>query len=85
MLFRSVFDVRGELGRIQVPTLVLVGRKDFVCSVRFANALHVGIPGSRLVVLEKSGHMSYVEEPDRFFRVVDDFLAGRPTTRETRP
>ena len=34
-------------------------------------------PGSRWEVFEKSGHLPYFEEPEKFVRVVDDFL-GTP-------
>jgi len=72
------FDVRTRLGLIRTPTLVIVGRRDFVCSERFGRMLHEGIAGSRLVVLEKSGHMGHVEEPGIFASAVGDFLRALP-------
>lgn len=69
------FEVRAELARIQVPTLVLVGRKDFVCSLEMAKILDAGIPDSRLVVLEKSGHMGHIEEPQVFAAALASFAA----------
>ena len=32
------------------------------------------IPGSKLVVLPKSGHMTFVDQPGLFLAAVDDFL-----------
>jgi len=34
------------------------------------------IPGSRLVVLEDSGHFSYVDAPEKVHQAIDEFFAG---------
>lgn len=38
---------------------------------------HKAIPGSQLVIFERSGHLPFYEEPERFKKVVKDFL-GKP-------
>lgn len=38
-------------------------------------AVHAGIPDSRLVVFERSGHFAHLEEPEAFARAVVDFVA----------
>ena len=73
-----VFEVRERLASIKSPTLVIVGRKDFVCSERFARQIHERISGSRLVVLEQSGHMGHLEEPKAFTTAVAGFLGALP-------
>jgi len=77
-----VFDVRKRLGSIKVPTLVLSGTKDFVCSETFGRMLHAGIPDSRLVLLSHSGHMGHVEEAKAFAGTIHEFMdeiaRGRP-------
>ena len=73
-----VFDVRQRLGEIHVPTLVIVGKRDFVTSTRWADVLHAGIPGSRLVLLEHSGHMGHIEEPAAFTQGIRSFLKSLP-------
>ena len=32
------------------------------------------IPGSKLVVLPESGHMTFVDQPTMFLKAVDDFV-----------
>ncbi len=64
------FDLRGELASITVPTLVVVGRHDPVCSPRWARLLHEGIFGSELAVFERSGHFPHIEEPETFSRAI---------------
>ncbi|XXV00652.1 alpha/beta hydrolase [Sorangium sp. So ce1153] len=50
-----------------------------MCSPKRATALHDGIPGSRLVVLERSGHMGHIEEPQEFAGAIAEL--GAPSTR----
>lgn len=56
------FDVRAELSRINVPTLVIAGRHDLVTPLAFSEELAAGIQGSRLVVLDHSAHFPFLEE-----------------------
>ncbi|OPG11062.1 alpha/beta hydrolase [Streptomyces sp. GKU 895] len=69
------FDVRGELSRLAVPTLVLVGDDDFICGPRWAHMLHRLLPDARLVILEKTGHLGHIERPEMFTAAVRDFLS----------
>jgi len=68
------FAVRNRLSEVRIPTLVLVGRQDFITSPEQAKILNDGITGSRLVIIEKSGHFPWLEEPDRVFSSIKDFL-----------
>ncbi|MFE9611363.1 alpha/beta fold hydrolase [Streptomyces sp. NPDC006012] len=67
-------DDRAALRGLEVPTLVIVGRHDVICGPRWSAELHDLIPGSQLVVLENSGHMGHIEEPEQFTAVVRDFV-----------
>lgn len=70
-----LYDARPRLGELRMPTLILAGRHDRVCSLNQAAIMREGIPGSRLEVFEQSGHMPQMEEPNRYIQVVRDFLA----------
>lgn len=70
-----LYDVRPRLSELTMPTLVLAGQHDRVCSLNQARIMEQGIPGAHLVVFEKSGHMPQMEEPARYIQVVRDFLA----------
>jgi proline iminopeptidase len=69
-----VFDVVERLHEIVVPTLVLSGTRDFVCSAKFGRMLHDGLPDARLVLLSRSGHMGHIEEPQAFAGTIHEFL-----------
>ncbi|GLY02456.1 alpha/beta fold hydrolase [Actinoplanes sp. NBRC 101535] len=66
----TAVDYRADLAAVSAPTVVICGRHDFICGPVWAEALHRSIVGSRLVMLEDSGHFGQVEEPDRFLDAV---------------
>jgi pimeloyl-ACP methyl ester carboxylesterase len=67
--------IHGDLGRITVPTLILVGEEDVATTPEKAERMAAGIPGARLVRLPRAGHSSTVEEPAAVIAAVEDFLA----------
>lgn len=67
----AAFDVRTELGRIGVPTLVVVGAEDQVTGPGDARTLVAGIPDARLAMVPGVSHLAPVEQP----AAVTDLLA----------
>ncbi len=67
------WDISGELGRIEVPTLVFGGRYDEV-TPKITEAAARAIPRSEYVVMEESSHMAQAEEPEKTFALVRGFL-----------
>ena len=68
------FDLTNRLPEIQVPTLVICGRHDWITPLEASEEIARLIPKARLVVFERSGHSPQVEEPETFRQVVRDFL-----------
>ena len=68
------YDCRAELARIACPTLVAVGRHDWICPVDQAEEIAKLVPGSELAVFEQSGHSPQVEEGPAFTRRLAAFL-----------
>jgi pimeloyl-ACP methyl ester carboxylesterase len=68
-------DSRPTLARIACPTLVLCGREDAILPLEMSEEMHAGIAGSRLVVVEKSGHMSAMEQPEAVNAALREWLA----------
>ena len=64
------YDCRPELGRVVCPTLVAVGRHDWICPVDQAEEIHRLVPHSTLAVFERSGHSPHVEESEAFARAL---------------
>ncbi len=68
------YDIKDRLPSITAPTLVTVGRDDWITPVAASEQVAGLIPNARLVVFEESGHSPQLEEPERFQRVVREFL-----------
>jgi pimeloyl-ACP methyl ester carboxylesterase len=63
-----------RLASVKAPTLVVVGRYDPETPVCAAKELHHGIPDSRLVIFEASGHFPFIEEAEEFRRTLNMFF-----------
>ena len=70
-------DLRDALPGLDAPTLLIYGDADQRSPASpVGEALHTGIPGSRLVVFEGPGHVVNLEAPQRFNEEVRSFLRG---------
>lgn len=67
-------DSRPGLGAIEVPTLVVVGAQDVLTPPADARAIHDGIAGSVLEVIEGCGHLPPMEVPGRTSAVLRAWL-----------
>ncbi|MBL1091075.1 MULTISPECIES: bifunctional 3-oxoadipate enol-lactonase/4-carboxymuconolactone decarboxylase PcaDC [Streptomyces] len=57
------YDVRSSLGRVGVPTLVVVGSEDQVTPTTDARTLAAGIPDASLALVPGTSHLAPVEQP----------------------
>lgn len=67
-------DLRGDLPKIKVPTLIFNAKEDKIVSFALAEQMNKAIAGSVLVPFEKSGHALFVEEKDKFNEEFIKFL-----------
>jgi pimeloyl-ACP methyl ester carboxylesterase len=70
----SGLDLRGRLGEIATPTLVISGTHDLMIPPKWSAALAEGIPGAKHVALASAGHFPMHEQPDAFGRALADFI-----------
>jgi len=59
-------DLRRDLLKIEIPTLIMHGKKDKICSFDLAEQTLKHIPNAQLVAFEKSGHSLFLEETKKF-------------------
>lgn len=64
--------VLDRLADVHVPTVIVVGDDDFICSPVQAWRIHLRIPGSKLVLIEEAGHFPWIEQPDVFYRELEN-------------
>jgi 3-oxoadipate enol-lactonase len=69
-------DLRRYLAKIACPVLVVAAGEDRVMPLEHARVLASAIPGTHLEVVEGSGHVLVVEQPERFVEICLEFLAG---------
>ncbi|MBK17637.1 MAG: alpha/beta hydrolase [Rhodospirillaceae bacterium] len=70
----AAFSRIDNLAKINVPTLLLFGEQDPLTPPTVADYMMEKISGAELVVIDKAGHMPYLEQPDAFNSAVLKFL-----------
>lgn len=60
--------------KISLPTLILCGEEDLLCPLKDSQTLAKEIPGAKLHVFLKQGHLTPIEEPHEFCQAVIPFL-----------
>ena len=68
-------DGRSDLEAIRVPTLIVCGRQDTLTPVALHEEMQARIDGSKLVVIEDSGHLAPLEQPHAVTAVMRTWLA----------
>jgi pimeloyl-ACP methyl ester carboxylesterase len=71
----DAFDRSMLVRTIRVPTLVVLGEIDRFVPLSVGRAYHSLIEGSRLVVVERAGHLPQEERPDETLDAIDTWLA----------
>ncbi len=69
-------DFRSVLPRVSAPTLLVWGSNDDAAPLAHGQEMERLIPDAGLVVFEGAGHFAYLDEPDRFCRVVRHFFGS---------
>lgn len=59
-------DLRSDMVKIRIPTIILHGKKDKICSFDLAEQMKAGIAHSRIIAFENSGHSLFLEETQKF-------------------
>ncbi|NJD33477.1 MAG: 3-oxoadipate enol-lactonase [Betaproteobacteria bacterium] len=69
-------DITARIGAIAAPTLVIAGADDPGTPPAMGEAIASTIPGARLEIIPSASHLSCIEQPESFFRLLADFLKG---------
>ncbi|HEY4358859.1 MAG TPA: alpha/beta hydrolase [Acidobacteriaceae bacterium] len=71
------FNLTSALPNFKCPTLVINGRYDMNVAPLTAWRMYKAIPGAKIVFFEKSGHLPSYEEPDKYLKVLTEFLDAK--------
>ena len=75
------FDVRSQLGRVDVPTLLLTPEDDKLVGTQAAQEMLAGIPDVVEIVLPGTGHMFRFTHSDQYGEAITTFVDKRSSTR----
>jgi pimeloyl-ACP methyl ester carboxylesterase len=67
------YDLRPALRGVRIPTLVIEGAQDPIAT---SEIVHDAIPGSRLELINACGHFPWLEQPETFYAMVENFLGS---------
>ncbi|MDQ1663485.1 MAG: proline iminopeptidase [Blastococcus sp.] len=70
----GAYDLKADLPSVTAPTLVTVGRRDWVTPVSSSETIASLMPNAELVVFERSGHSPQVEERELFQQTIREFI-----------
>jgi len=76
--WRSLFtkyDIRSQISRIKVPTLIVAGEKDWSIPMKMSQLMNKGIDGSKLEVIHNCGHLPMIEKTEEFNNILTGFLS----------
>ena len=67
-------DITARIGAITAPALVVAGADDPGTPPAMSEVIASAIPGARLEIIVSASHLSCIEQPEAFHRLIDDFL-----------
>lgn len=67
-------DNRGDLAKVDIPTLILQCNEDIIASKEVGEFVHRGIPNSEIIVLEATGHCPNLSAPDEVISAMRTFV-----------
>lgn len=71
-------DNRADLARVRVPSLLLQHRRDALAPLTVGEYLHAQLAGSRLQVLDVSGHCAHMSHPGLVIAAMRDYIGAPP-------
>ena len=88
---RAVIDIRGQTisardhveGAPPIPTLIVWGSKDHMIPPSHALNVQDELPDCRVELFEGAGHFPHLDDPDRFTRVLREFITAGATPEQS--
>lgn len=68
------YDLHDQISELNIPTLIIHGDYDPI-PIRAAQKIHNAMNGSQMVVIKDCGHFPFIEQPDQFFEIINNFAA----------
>lgn len=72
------FDFTKDLPNVKVPTLIVVGEKDWICPKDQSELIARLVPNSKLVVVEGANHGVHAERKELVLSEIEEFIRRHP-------
>ena len=69
-------DKRNMLKDVKVPTLIMQCKSDVIAPIEVGEYMHLNIAGSKLVVMDATGHCPNLSAPQETISVIKDYLSN---------
>jgi pimeloyl-ACP methyl ester carboxylesterase len=87
---RAVIDIGGQTisahdhleGALPIPTMIVWGSKDRMIPASHALSLEKKLPDCRVEMFEGAGHFPHLDDPERFVRMLREFIAAGVVSQE---
>lgn len=71
------FDEEELLSKIEIPVLLISGKKDMINKSKCSEKMHRLIPDSKLIVGEHLAHEALFKHPEAIYSIIEEFIDGR--------
>ncbi len=68
-------DLSENMKRILQPTLIVFGENDIDTPTSSGEKMHLLIPNSKFVTLPNAGHFSFIDKPEEFVKILNEFIS----------
>jgi pimeloyl-ACP methyl ester carboxylesterase len=66
--------LRRRLGRVRIPVLCAWGENDRIVPPDYGRAYAQAFPNARFELIPEAGHLPQIEQPERLFTIVKEFV-----------
>ena len=67
-------DMRNDIKNINIPTLIISGKKDEISNYKASMWMHSKIKGSQIFIFDSAGHIPFVNYQRKCFELIEKFL-----------
>lgn len=71
---QKYLDYQNQFSKIKAKTLIINGKYDTNNPPEYAEKLHDVLPNSKLVLIDETGHFPWLENPDKTFIEIEDWI-----------
>jgi len=67
-------DIRNDIKNINIPTLIISGKKDTISNYKASMWMHSQIKGSKIFIFDSAGHIPFINYQRKCFELIEEFL-----------